>query len=330
MVASAVLALIVAGTPMARAEGPARLTASLTATTDAQTLEGELPVCEPNLARFITPNPAGRGTARVDYGGRVTCNFSLAAYGFAYLIDRTSGTPNNGGIISYGNSFSFGQGSSGTSTGGRQFDGKTDPGGRQVEVGFYLRLTTLDGTPWGPCGELPLGVRYLSACEGVGTVTLTVRVGSGSFNTGLGPFASLPLPRGALGRGAYGRAHHDYPAIDLPVPTGTAVYAVKAGTVRNIGGSCGIGIHIDGLDGADYEYCHLSSRSVGPGAQVLAGDLVGQSGNTGRSSGPHLHVEIEAGGQLRCPQSMLLDIYDGSRTRHSHLLVLHPQRRLHR
>jgi hypothetical protein len=58
-----------------------------------------------------------------------------------------------------------------------------------VEVGFDLALRTIDGTIWGACYiPLPNGQRYLSTCDGLGTNTLFVTVGSGIFNTGLPPF----------------------------------------------------------------------------------------------------------------------------------------------
>lgn len=123
---------------------------------------------------------------------------------------------------------------------------------------------------------------------------------------------SLPIPRGALGRGYYGEPHHDYPALDLPVGTGTQVYAIRSGVAYQINNSrCGLGYELDGDDGAAYYYCHLSQHGVGSGARVGPGNLLGWSGSTGNSTGPHLHVEIYAGG-ARCPQPFLLAIYDGN------------------
>src|SRR5690606_31297796 len=124
---------------------------------------------------------------------------------------------------------------------------------------------------------------------------------------------ALPLPRNALSRWYYSRPHHTYPAIDLPVPTGTPAYAVRSGTVTRINStSCGLGISLAGSDGANYTYCHFSAWSVPSGATVSAGQRIGSTGNTGNSTGPHLHLQIQAGGVLRCPQNMLLAIYDGN------------------
>ncbi|MEQ4304882.1 peptidoglycan DD-metalloendopeptidase family protein [Plantactinospora sp. B6F1] len=123
---------------------------------------------------------------------------------------------------------------------------------------------------------------------------------------------SLPLPRTALPRSEYDDPHHDYAAIDLPVPTGTAAYAVRAGTVVRIDdSSCGRGINLTGTDGAIYTYCHFSAWSVSTGATVTAGQRIGSTGNTGNSTGPHLHFGIRTGSTRRCPQPFLLALYDG-------------------
>jgi peptidoglycan hydrolase-like protein with peptidoglycan-binding domain len=126
---------------------------------------------------------------------------------------------------------------------------------------------------------------------------------------------SLPIPRASAPRSEYDDPHHDYPAIDLQVPIGTDVFAVTGGSAFPIGGttsSCGLGVQIDGVDGAEYRYCHLSARAMSGRITVAAGAKIGDSGNTGNSTGPHLHLQIRYGGALRCPQPMLLAIYDGA------------------
>ncbi|MEV4841342.1 peptidoglycan DD-metalloendopeptidase family protein [Nonomuraea sp. NPDC049486] len=124
---------------------------------------------------------------------------------------------------------------------------------------------------------------------------------------------SLPVPRSALPRSEYDDPHHDYPAIDLPVWTGTPAYAVRAGTVTVIDdSSCGRGINLTGTDGAIYTYCHFSSWSVSNGAAVAPGQQIGLTGNTGNSTGPHLHFGIRTGSTRRCPQNFLLAVYDGA------------------
>jgi murein DD-endopeptidase MepM/ murein hydrolase activator NlpD len=122
---------------------------------------------------------------------------------------------------------------------------------------------------------------------------------------------ALPLPQTALPRSEYDDPHHDYPAIDLPVPTGTQAYAITAGQAEVFTDSgCGNGVELTGDDGALYTYCHFDRHSVGSG-RVGTGQLLGLTGSTGNSTGPHLHFQIKTSGTLRCPQPMLLAIFDG-------------------
>ncbi|MFC0531686.1 golvesin C-terminal-like domain-containing protein [Phytohabitans kaempferiae] len=173
-----------------------------------------------------------------------------------------------------------------------------------------------NGGRWVSLGTFPLaaGVRDVVAVSrwttGTGYVVAdAVRI---TTATGGGSSFSLPLPRTALPRGEYDDPHHDYPAIDLPVPTGTPAYAVRAGTVVRINdSSCGMGINLTGTDGAIYTYCHFSAWSVAGGATVTAGQRIGSTGNTGNSTGPHLHFGIRTGSTRRCPQNFLLAVYDG-------------------
>ncbi|WP_158884836.1 peptidoglycan-binding protein [Amycolatopsis anabasis] len=122
---------------------------------------------------------------------------------------------------------------------------------------------------------------------------------------------ALPLPRNALPRGEYDDPHHDYPAIDLPVGTGTKAFAVTAGTAALVNdSSCGKGVVLS-ANGVRYIYCHLSRHAVASGAAVRPGQLLGYTGSTGNSTGPHLHFGIKIGATSHCPQRLLLAIYDG-------------------
>jgi peptidoglycan hydrolase-like protein with peptidoglycan-binding domain len=123
---------------------------------------------------------------------------------------------------------------------------------------------------------------------------------------------ALPLPHGALPRTEYDDPHHDYPAIDLPVPTGTPAYASASGTVQAVNdSSCGTGVVITDANSVRHIFCHFSQRVVAGGARVTAGDLVGYTGATGNVTGPHLHFGIKTGSTSRCPQRFLLALYDG-------------------
>jgi len=132
-------------------------------------------------------------------------------------------------------------------------------------------------------------------------------------STASGAQYALPLARDALPRSEYDDPHHDYPAIDLPVPTGTQAYASSAGTVGIVNdSSCGRGVVITNAASVRFIYCHLSNWAVSGGQSVSPGQLVGYSGNTGNSTGPHLHFGIKTGTTSRCPQSFLLALYDGT------------------
>ena len=85
-------------------------------------------------------------------------------------------------------------------------------------------------------------------------------------------------------------------AIDIAVPSGTPVFATEAGTVtavRNLGNSSfGRYIEIRHDNGAFSLYAHLSQQSVHVNQRVNRGQRIGSSGNTGNSTGPHLHFEL--------------------------------------
>ncbi|AXK35763.1 peptidoglycan-binding protein [Streptomyces armeniacus] len=130
---------------------------------------------------------------------------------------------------------------------------------------------------------------------------------------GAGGNYTLPVARDAMSRDHYGAPHHDYPALDLPVGTGTPIYAVTSGVAEQVSNDrCGLGYQLHGDDGATYLYCHFDAHQAGSGTRVDAGTQLGLSGSTGNSTGPHLHFEVNAGGAQRCPQPMMLAVYDGA------------------
>ena len=89
--------------------------------------------------------------------------------------------------------------------------------------------------------------------------------------------------------------------IDIGTPIGTPVYAVADGVVTNSFYSSSYGnvvfIYHPNVNGKAYEtvYAHLDSRAVSTGEVVKKGQYIGASGNTGRSTGPHLHFEVHLG-----------------------------------
>ncbi|GAA2606946.1 M23 family metallopeptidase [Streptomyces axinellae] len=98
---------------------------------------------------------------------------------------------------------------------------------------------------------------------------------------------------------AGGRWAHNHSGQDFAVKIGTPVKSVHKGTVVKAGGNgagdgpaYGNAIVIRHSNGEFSQYAHLSQIDVKPGQQVRTGQTIGKSGNTGNSSGPHLHFEI--------------------------------------
>jgi murein DD-endopeptidase len=87
---------------------------------------------------------------------------------------------------------------------------------------------------------------------------------------------------------------HVHTGVDLGVPEGTAVHAVAAGVVRRAGEDavCGRLVVLDHGHGVTTAYCHNSEVKVSAGQTLAAGDVIAWSGNTGRSTGPHLHYQL--------------------------------------
>jgi murein DD-endopeptidase MepM/ murein hydrolase activator NlpD len=87
--------------------------------------------------------------------------------------------------------------------------------------------------------------------------------------------------------------------IDLAAPAGTPVKATAPGTVRLAGNAAGYGtlVVLEHGHGIESKYGHLQSVSVSKGQQVERGQLIGLSGNTGRSTAPHLHYEVLVDGR---------------------------------
>ena len=100
-------------------------------------------------------------------------------------------------------------------------------------------------------------------------------------------------------------------ALDITNPSGTPVVAAQDGVVSRVSigswdGGYGTSITIDGGNGYSTHYAHMSSIIVNVGQSVSAGKtIVGYSGNTGRSTGPHLHFEVRRNGTLVNPLPFL-------------------------
>ncbi|MBK3867317.1 peptidoglycan DD-metalloendopeptidase family protein [Pseudomonas stutzeri] len=110
-----------------------------------------------------------------------------------------------------------------------------------------------------------------------------------------------------ISQGAGGDFSHNSPsgryAVDVAMPVGTPIAAARAGTVVKVRNGqagrlpdpAGNYVRIEHDDGTHSAYLHLSRGSVrvSPGQRVEVGTLLGKSGSTGRSTGPHLHFVVQ-------------------------------------
>jgi len=122
-----------------------------------------------------------------------------------------------------------------------------------------------------------------------------------------------PVSGGRMSSGFGGRkaptkgASTNHKGIDWAVAKGTAVYASSGGKVTKAGWGSGYGyvVYIQHPDGKETRYGHLSKVLVSPGQTVKQGDKIALSGNTGVSTGPHLHFEILVNGSQVNPFNYL-------------------------
>ncbi|MCB1488831.1 MAG: M23 family metallopeptidase [Bauldia sp.] len=95
--------------------------------------------------------------------------------------------------------------------------------------------------------------------------------------------------------------------IDFKAPTGSPARATAPGKVTIAAYTKGYGnmVEIDHGGGVSTRYAHLSRLMVKPGAYVDTGTIVGQTGSTGRSTGPHLHYEIRVNNKAIDPMAYI-------------------------
>lgn len=108
------------------------------------------------------------------------------------------------------------------------------------------------------------------------------------------------------------RQTHIHKGIDIANTEGTPIYSTADGQVIAVGSSGNFGKRIMIYHGTDKEgrtyvtiYAHLSQFKVGVGDKVSQGDLIGLMGNTGYSTGPHLHYEVMINGVSVNPRYFL-------------------------
>lgn len=112
------------------------------------------------------------------------------------------------------------------------------------------------------------------------------------------------LPRGwPLATKGFVTARFDgaegHSGVDIAVPSNTPVVATASGKVSESGSDAVLGeyVLIDHDDGYETMYAHNANRLVSAGAAVERGQTIAYSGNSGRSTAPHLHYEVRTRGQ---------------------------------
>jgi murein DD-endopeptidase MepM/ murein hydrolase activator NlpD len=142
-----------------------------------------------------------------------------------------------------------------------------------------------------PAIALPLEDVNVSSHFGYRRDPLTRSAGLG---TAVGPLPGPRTPHRAFA--GFGPRLFMHEGVDFAVPQGTPIYAASDGVVSDARRNGGYGnwVRIEHTDGVATAYAHLSRFAPGikPGAKVVRGELVAFSGNTGRSTGPHLHFEV--------------------------------------
>ncbi len=102
----------------------------------------------------------------------------------------------------------------------------------------------------------------------------------------------------------WGRIHK---GLDLAGPKGTPIYATADGVVTHAGWQSGYGllVKIEHEFGVETRYAHQSKLRVKKGQRVSRGQQIGDMGNTGLSTGPHLHYEVRSGGKAINPMTYI-------------------------
>lgn len=179
--------------------------------------------------------------------------------------------------------------------------GSSDPTRARVDLSVSSRLQVDgNGNPIGDPNDIQPGEEEVIPADNTEFVAPAT-----------GPITSLFGPRNTGIRGA-SRVHK---GVDVGIPIGRPVVAMRAGTVSFVGRAGGYGnlIKIRHDNGYETRYAHLSSFNVRNGQKVQVGQVIAKSGNTGVGSGPHLHFEIRKGGTAINPNQKLKNIRKGAR-----------------
>lgn len=170
-----------------------------------------------------------------------------------------------------------------------------------IQAGVSIASNVAPGVTSGSGGSSSRGGGNRATPEPV-----QVTVDRRSYGTALTPSGSglatgriiMPFAGNAPITGKWGedRGTHNHKGVDFALPTGTPIRASDGGVAYPmVDKDYGNFIVIDHQNGQLTLFAHLDQHKIASGQRVSQGDIIGISGNTGRSSGPHLHFEVIEG-----------------------------------
>lgn len=169
--------------------------------------------------------------------------------------------------------------------------------GIKIEAGMKLLI---------PDGEIPEAPKPEPVATPAPVAKAPTRSGSQGSATPTRGTGAYRFPT-LVGSSGYYNGYHNW-AIDIPNSVGTPIFASDGGRIveakYGYNGGYGNTILIDHGNGTQTRYAHMSSLSI-VGGYVSKGQVIGLMGNTGRSTGPHLHFEIIIGGVRMNPINYL-------------------------
>ncbi len=160
-----------------------------------------------------------------------------------------------------------------------------------------LLVSDADGTLDPRFERLALSLARMSALErGLNEIPQVMPADMRSISSGFGYRRDPFTGRAAMHRG-----------LDFRGPRGAPIHAAAAGRVSFVGYKSGYGrvVEISHGNGMMTRYAHMSRATTRVGQEVAAGDEIGKIGNTGRSTGPHLHFEVHINGRAVNPRPFL-------------------------
>ncbi len=192
------------------------------------------------------------------------------------------------------------------------FGPETSPGGADHGVGGGTPMPELTAAPLSPADEV---ARLTEEVREQGEQLRSLDRVMGKVGKVLAAFPSRWPVRGAVNseygkRGSpFGGGREFHSGLDIKAAHGTPVRAPAPGRIvfAGRGGDYGVAVVVEHGHDIRTRYGHLSRTAVRSGQRVERGTVLGYTGNTGRSTGPHLHYEILVQGRAVNPRAYLWD-----------------------